>query len=48
MKGTAQDKIDELLISGKITFDMYMGFKGVVCGLEGIRLADRCILSKLE
>jgi hypothetical protein len=24
------------------------GVKGVVCGLEGIRLADRCILSKLE
>jgi hypothetical protein len=29
MKGTAQDKIDELLISGKITFDMYMGLMTV-------------------
>jgi hypothetical protein len=24
------------------------GVKGVVCGLEGIRLADRCILTRLE
>jgi hypothetical protein len=24
------------------------GVEGVVCGLEGIHLADRCMLTKLE
>jgi hypothetical protein len=32
----------------QIEYTTEVGVEGVVCGLEGIHLADRCILTKLE
>jgi hypothetical protein len=50
---SVQSLLLSCLLSRNVKVKIYItiilpGVKGVVCGLEGIRLADRCILTKLE